>query len=61
MQGDSGGPVFEYQMKPGQGLEAVQIGVVNFGGEDCSINRVEPTALANVGFHKNWIEQKIRI
>ena len=48
-------------MKPGQGLEAVQIGVVNFGGEDCSINRVEPTALANVGFHKNWIEQKIRI
>ena len=48
-------------MKPGQPLEALLIGVVNFGGAHCSTYRVEPTAIANVGFYKKWIDQKIRI
>ena len=53
--------MFEYQIKPGQALKAVLIGVVNFGRSDCSTNQVVPTAVANVGFYRNWIEQKIHL
>ena len=60
MKGDSGGPVFEYQIKPGQGLEAVLIGVVDFTGTSCSTIQIEPTGFANVGFHRNWIEAQVR-
>ena len=60
-KGDSGGPVFEYRMTPAQGLEAVLIGVVNFGSPNCSITSIEPSAAANVAFHRNWIEQKLGI
>ena len=60
MKGDSGSPVFEYQIKPGQGLEAVLIGLVNFTGKSCSTIEIEPTGLANVGFHRNWIEAQVQ-
>ena len=51
--------MFENQMNPGHGLEAILIGVVGSNGEDCSTTSVTPTLLANVGFYRKWIEQKI--
>ena len=60
-QGDSGGPVFEYQMKLGGGLEPVLIGIVDSSIEDCSTMLVTPTVLSNVGFYRSWIEKKMKI
>ena len=59
-QGDSGGPVFKYQLIGGR-QEAVLLGVVGTTGTDCSTFEVIPTLLSNVAFHKKWIEKKIKI
>ena len=44
----------------GHGLEATLIGVVGSSGENCSTTLVTPTLLANVGFYRKWIEEKIK-
>ena len=48
-------------MNSGQKMEEILIGLVNSSVKNCSINSVKPTALANVGFHRNWIEEKLHI
>ena len=44
----------------GHGLEATLIGVVGSSGKNCSTTLVTPTLLANVGFYRKWIEEKIK-
>ena len=53
--------MFEYQMKPGHGLEPVLIGIVDSNIVDCSTVVVSPTVLSNVGFYRSWIEKKMKI
>ena len=52
--------MFKYQLT-GHIKEAVLLGVVGSTGADCSTFEVTPTLLANVAFHRNWIEKKIKI
>ena len=54
-------PVSEYQMNPGQRLEAILIGIVNFGRKNCTTILITPTVFANVGFYRNWIDAKLQI
>ena len=53
--------MFEYQMNPGQRLEAILIGIVSLGIKNCTTTLITPTVLTNVGFYRNWIEVKLRI
>ena len=48
-------------MNPGQRLEAILIGIVNFGRKNCTTILITPTVFANVGFHRNWIDAKLQI
>ena len=59
-QGDSGGPVFRFQLN-GHRIETVLLGVVGSTAADCSTYEVTPTLLSNVAFHRSWIEKKIKI
>ena len=53
--------MFKYQMNSVQKKEAILIGIVSSSEINCSTTSVYPTALTNVGFQKNWIEEKLRI
>ena len=59
-QGDSGGPVVEYQKRQVHGITPILIGVIDSTGDDCSTINVSPSLISNVGFYRSWIEKKIK-
>ena len=62
IQGDSGGPVFEFRPSPSkQSLEAILIGVIALGDHHCTAYGKGVAVFApRIGFFRNWIEQTMK-
>jgi secreted trypsin-like serine protease len=51
LQGDSGGPLIYYRRQ-----QPIQIGVLEFGSEECGFNRTSNSAFISVAHFRAWID-----